>query len=1142
MRPALPMIVPATLAALAACTPGATPPPTDGAVDSAADSAPDSADSTDSADTGSCTPVFPPLPGDSGGTDTGPEPLPELDRTGLVAEWRLEGDWTDSVGDLDLVPERSGGFSTADVAETGAAQAYGPTGESSGNGATSTVAPTPDLTLGLTMEGWYYKPDNNTKAVLFGFGSTTWNTPKLQLQDAWGMLYVVAGKTDQTVTYDRPTNGCWHHVALVLPAGVDTLGGEVALYVDGVRQTPTSTRTALDPGLDLLGGAFTAGTFSLPYGAAMRLDAVRLWSRPLTADEVAVAALPRGTGEVCPSAREPWEPGPRCTFAPGDTPATPVMTTELRVLDNQTLVVMSDPMPWLYDEMDTHCGTYLSAMEANLASTEDWWWQYQYHYALSDTMLWAWPTLQRQWADDAAWRVAGCDPGEEATVPAETVRWIAPTREARIPRVSPGVGVRHDSHAERLLVGYLRLPWPMREGATYTVQDRWGNARSLTYRSDDTLAWSIKVNQVGGPADDPGRRATIGAWLGPAGAMDVSRFAGQPFTVVDEADGHTALTGTIGAPRASTQTGETLLDLDLAALTTPGSYHVVVPGMGRSWSFTVGPDALGEAFYVHARGLYHNRCAELDPALTPWARGDIHTVYQAAFPPDDDDYNDHSAAGWGVLDAAGHYVSISHFDAVEATATTTRLAITGGWHDAGDFDRRPYHLGVVEDLLAAYELAPDHFTDGQLNLPESGNGVPDIVDEALFGMTMWRQAQRADGGVGTWIEATSHPAESDPGADTQPYYLSTATRHSSLDYARHAAMTGRILATLGDPEADGWIASAEAAWTYATSPAAHPAVSFTVDGQALRFVDQPAPDDEHRLWAAVELALATGDPAYTAVLEDLDGTYRTAVGNLWWKQEFMRIVAVGLYGRELPAGWDTLAIDAVSDHADTWMAGQAENAYPWAWYGPSHSYYTYWGWGQGRYRPLVDLVIAWKLTGRDDYRTAALDGLDVLLGLNPQGRVDTTGLGDHRTVTALHLPSEADAVDEASPGIPLYGALPSVAWQASQRVWGLSEGARSDPGFEGAAMPMLPPPWDPAAMTVDDVDATLDDLLPVERREVLLEESRPEEMEFTVWETTSPAAMVTGVLMDAGWSPSAALLDRAPLTGDALRQDLWGMP
>jgi endoglucanase len=681
----------------------------------------------------------------------------------------------------------------------------------------------------------------------------------------------------------------------------------------------------------------------------------------------------------------------------------------------------------------------------------------------------------------------------------------------------------------------------MREGGTYAVQDRWGNEQSFVFSSAETLSWAIKLNQLGGPADHPGRRALIGAWLGPGGALDLSDRAGDPFTVVDEASGEVVLEGALGEPREAAEAGESLLQVDLSALTEPGRYHLEVPGVGRSWSFELGDDALGEAFYVHARGLYHNRCAPLEAEITPWARGDIHVVHQGGFPPDDDDYDDHADEGWGILDGGGGWVSLSHFDVVEATATDTVLPVTGGWHDAGDYDRRPQHLGVVEDLLVAWELAPASFSDGQLDLPESGNGRPDLVDEALFGLSMWRSAQAADGGVGTWVEATSHPKEADPGLDTQPYYLSLATRDSSLAYAREAARAARLLAAMGDPEAEDWLESALRAWDFALDPAAHPARSFTVDGEALRFVERPEADAERRLWAAIELRLATGDPVWDDVLLDLEGTYRSAVGNLWWQQRFARVADVVLHEDELPAGWGETARDALLEQAEVWLAAEEGNDYPWAWYDDTHAYHTLWGWGQGRWRPLVDLTLAWRLTGDERYRTGALLGVDGLLGLNPQGRVDTTGLGQHRAVTALHLPSWADDIDEPSPGIPLYGALPSVAWQASQRVWGYEEGARSSPDFDGAAISLLPPPWS-ADTSIDEVDAALEATLPLLRREVLLEASRPEEMEFAVFDSTSPAVLVTGLLLGPGWTPGAELRGRGPLDAAALRQDLWATP
>lgn len=145
---------------------------------------------------------------------------------------------------------------------------------------------------------------------------------------------------------------------------------------------------------------------------------------------------------------------------------------------------------------------------------------------------------------------------------------------------------------------------------------------------------------------------------------------------------------------------------------------------------------MGEAFFVHARGLYHQRCSPLDAQHTRWHRGDAHATYRGGFAPDDADYDDHAAAGWGFRDAAGAFHSFGRiFEVVEATATDEALPeVTGGWHDAGDYDRRPSHLMVVNDLAHAYLMSPATFAGGQLNLPESGNGIPDIVDEARWGV------------------------------------------------------------------------------------------------------------------------------------------------------------------------------------------------------------------------------------------------------------------------------------------------------------------------------------------------------------------------------------------------------------------------
>jgi len=55
-----------------------------------------------------------------------------------------------------------------------------------------------------------------------------------------------------------------------------------------------------------------------------------------------------------------------------------------------------------------------------------------------------------------------------------------------------------------------------------------------------------------------------------------------------------------------------------------------------------------------------------------------------------------------------------------------------GWHDAGDWDNEVWHSETVETLLLAYQAAPGKWRDGEDNIPESGNGVPDVLDEAMW--------------------------------------------------------------------------------------------------------------------------------------------------------------------------------------------------------------------------------------------------------------------------------------------------------------------------------------------------------------------------------------------------------------------------
>ncbi len=1150
------------LLGVVACSPGTKAPGPDADDSAAVDTAaPDTGDTGTNGATrvdpgppgrpAACLMPLPPLaPTDDTGADTDPE-VPELDTAGLAAWWPLDGDWTDAFGGHDLVPLRAGGFADAAVARPDGNGTYGPTGTDTDNGALGADFTTLDASAGLTLETWFYKAGNNTSGTLIGWGDGTWAQPELRLADSWGALHFSAGSGSRrvTATFARPSAGCWHHLALVLRPGWEA-GVPAEVWLDGSLQVPERGDLVIDDPEHLFGRPFQLGTWRLGDSVALRIDEARAWTRALSPEELALAATPRGTGERCPSTSRAWEPGPRCDFRHVATPPFDTARTA-RFLTDDTVVLVSDPSDWLESRLQDGCGAYLSAMEAHRDDLQDWWVGYQYGFSALETKARYLPPLLRAWADDDAVLSRPC---EDDPVPATILsRWTQPVSEWRITRAAPSDGSAGEGGdvntgaARTTLLTWIRLPRALQDGEPYAIRDAWGERFEGVYDADTTETWALKLSQTGFAADDPGKRALLGHFMGPGGALDLGRFVGRPFQVVDAATGAVAYEGTVAALADSTEaTGEVLASLDFGALTTPGRYRVRLPGAGVTPPFDIGPDAIGVAFLAHARGLYHNRCAPLDPSVTPWARGDIHDVFEAAFPPDVDDYRDHAAAGWGFTDSAGRYVSVSNFEAVTATATTTPRSITGGWHDAGDYDRRPMHLDIVRDLALAYLLAPENFGDGQLDLPDDArtNGVPDVLDEAAWGLAAYRDAQGADGRVGTWMEATSHPQEDDPGADTQPYYLSLGTRDSSLAYARHAALLSRALRAAGDADgADDWLASAENAWAFGTREDVRVTATMTVRGQALTWRERPQPDGERRMLAAVALFGATGAPSYRAELErsEVEAAFVYLRDNAWWQIRGMDLAEVAL-GDDLPAGWQEDAVDTIVELAEGWRVGQTAWPYGWAWYAPDHRYVGNVGWGSGLYKPLRELVLAWKFTGDPAYRASALRGLAYLQGANPQGRSMTTGLGTHRFVSALHLPSFADDVAEASPGLTIYGAGTGLASQAGTHVWGLRSDARTDPRFEGIDRALLPPPWDGDTLTSADAQAAASEVLPRWRRLVPLESPLPQNMEFTVWETIGPAMMVTGLLLDPGWTPTEGMLADEPLDVEQWRENLWMMP
>ena len=291
---------------------------------------------------------------------------------------------------------------------------------------------------------------------------------------------------------------------------------------------------------------------------------------------------------------------------------------------------------------------------------------------------------------------------------------------------------------------YLELPAPMKHGANYTVNTGalCKNRKEWKLAFNETRARSeaVHVNTLGYVPTAPEKFGYLYHWMGDRGSLDLGAFAGKPFQLVDTVTGKAAFTGEIrfrmkkeqpetmnvkDSPPYGNFLNADVWECDFSGFTKPGRYVLAVDGIGCSWPFKIDEDVYRPAFFNVARALYHNRSGiALTKPYTEFERPAPHNVKLTPGFAGKLMYTTLRESEWGSEGG--------NADLLKAKSKGP-LEETWGWYqDAGDWDGYYSHLRIAQELLFAYEIAPRHFRDGDLNLPESGNGVPDILDEAAW--------------------------------------------------------------------------------------------------------------------------------------------------------------------------------------------------------------------------------------------------------------------------------------------------------------------------------------------------------------------------------------------------------------------------
>lgn len=492
---------------------------------------------------------------------------------------------------------------------------------------------------------------------------------------------------------------------------------------------------------------------------------------------------------------------------------------------------------------------------------------------------------------------------------------------------------------------------------------------------------AIRLNQIGFYPD------------GPKAAVVVDAEAGS-FSIRPAGGGEAVYSGALGAAETWGPSGETVRLAEFSDLAAPGEYVVEVDGVGASYPFRVAEHVHQDVARGALKAYYFMRASvPLEGAYAGrWARPAGH--------PDD-------------------RVLVHNSAATASRPAGTVISAPGGWYDAGDYNKYVVNSGIsVGTLLLLMEQYPEYAAALETGVPESGDGVPDLLDETLVNVRWMLTMQDEDGGVYHKLTTANFAGEVMPHRATATRYVVQKGTAATLDFAATTAQASRVVARYDDVFpglADSLRAAAEAAWAWAE---ANPNVAYNQGALANPTISTGAYGDgsfsDEFDWAAWELFLTTGDAAY---LDARPIPARPSIGTPWWGG----VREMGYYSLlanrdEIGAEVDVDALrDALLRQADGLLADREASAYDVVMGGQTSQFN--WGSNSNAGNQGVTLVIAYRLTGDRRYLDAAISNLDYLLGRNATGYSFLTGFGDKTPMHIHHRPSEADGIADPVPGL-----------------------------------------------------------------------------------------------------------------------------
>ncbi len=416
---------------------------------------------------------------------------------------------------------------------------------------------------------------------------------------------------------------------------------------------------------------------------------------------------------------------------------------------------------------------------------------------------------------------------------------------------------------------------------------------------------------------------------------------------------------------------------DFSDFKAPGEYYIVSAPSGRSYNFRIGEDLYADAYKDVILMLYKQRCGTV-----------VDTEIAGDF--------GHDACHMGEAIVYGDD-SGKTYD------------VSGGWHDAGDYGR--YVVAgakTVMDLMLTYE--DFGYTADDIGIPESGNGVPDVLDEARYELEwMFKMQDQESGGVYHKVTGLMFPEISLAVDETDQLVLAPISYAATADFCAVMAKASVDYKQYDEEFAAKCLAAAEKAFEYISTnkKSGYKNPKEIVTGEY--------PDgslDDEPVWASAEMYIATGDKKYLDFMnENLDSFYSYGLGwaSIGYYALYDLAKADGIDEEAKQLGYDKITKAAeklVDDCGKSGFCVGLSQSFPW-------------GSNMTISNEGMLLLMANKLEPNEEYVRLAQLHRDYIFGTNPVGYCFVTGYGTLSPTSTHHRPSQF--LGETMPGMLVGG-------------------------------------------------------------------------------------------------------------------------